>query len=233
MGLLLLLMGFLSLYLQCASCFTIPGKFASSATLGQQLVSIPPFMNDNGNLTVTYFFESDNYVSLASLKRVQVHRYDINTTDDYCSIDVQFTGVWIWESECTKISKGNNCSVALSKDGDLQVLDGSSVAWSTNTSGKGVQFIELLNSGDLALLDSSNATVWKISDHNFKNVDQVCSAATPGSEGSSASPSMQEPSGPEAAAEGPALASQSSASSLMPAVVAIFLSAASATLFLG
>ncbi|KAJ7538517.1 hypothetical protein O6H91_11G052300 [Diphasiastrum complanatum] len=178
MALLLLLMSFLSLYLQCASCFTILGKFASSATLGQQLVTIAPFMNDNNNLTVSLFLLSDNYLSLASLKRAQVHRDDINTTEDYCNIDVEAAGLWIWESGCTKISQGNTCSVALSKDGDLQVLDGNSVAWSTGTSGKGVQSLKLQNSGDLVLLDSSNAIVWKSSDHNFQN-DQVCTAGTP------------------------------------------------------
>ncbi|KAJ7538516.1 hypothetical protein O6H91_11G052200 [Diphasiastrum complanatum] len=204
-------------------------------------------MSDDNNLTVSVFLLSDTHLSLASLKRAQVHRYDVNATEDYCNIDVEVAGFWIWESGCTKISKGNTCSLALSKNGDLQLLDGNSVAWSTGTSGKDVRSLQLLNSGDLVLLDSSNAIVWNNSDHNFKNVDQACTAGTPMTTpipaptpcselGSSSNgpASMQEPSGPEASAEGPALASHSSASSLIPAIIAIFLAvSASSTLFLG
>lgn len=47
----------------------------------------------------------------------------------------------------------------------LAHADGSNVLWSTNTTGKGVTRMELLDTGNLVLVNAENKTVWQSFDH--------------------------------------------------------------------
>ncbi len=57
------------------------------------------------------------------------------------------------------------CSLKLGLDGNLVLSQSGSAIWSSQTANKGVQSIQLLNSGNLVLLTSAQAIVWQSFDH--------------------------------------------------------------------
>ncbi|KAI6674065.1 hypothetical protein NL676_001971 [Syzygium grande] len=61
---------------------------------------------------------------------------------------------------------GENATLELTVEGDLILTDvDGSVAWSTNTKGMSVAGMNLTDTGNLAVFDKNNATVWQSFDH--------------------------------------------------------------------
>jgi hypothetical protein len=72
--------------------------------------------------------------------------------------------VWIANRD-KPISQSDNLSFKL--DGNLMLTSSanSEVVWSTNTSGYGAVKMQMQDSGNLALLDKDNNTIWQSFDH--------------------------------------------------------------------
>ncbi|KAK3034450.1 hypothetical protein RJ639_034687 [Escallonia herrerae] len=61
---------------------------------------------------------------------------------------------------------GINATLRLTQEGDLLLADSNGrLAWSTNTTGKGVSGLNLTDTGNLVLLDQNNAIVWQSFNH--------------------------------------------------------------------
>lgn len=95
-----------------------------------------------------------------------------------CTLTVQHVPsalqVWVANfynaSSSTSTSSSPNCSLALQKDGDLQLRESGNLAWNSGTAANGVKSIQLLGSGNLVLVNGTNSnvskeTVWQSFDH--------------------------------------------------------------------
>ncbi|OWM78754.1 hypothetical protein CDL15_Pgr002925 [Punica granatum] len=71
----------------------------------------------------------------------------------------------VWSTKRNSPVKFNSM-LELRSDGDLAMKDADgTTAWSSNTSGKSVAGMSLMESGNLMLLDKNNETVWESFDH--------------------------------------------------------------------
>ncbi|PHU12546.1 hypothetical protein BC332_19476 [Capsicum chinense] len=89
----------------------------------------------------------------------------INSISQITSPTIGFPQV-VWSANRSKLVKINS-TLQLTSGGDL-VLRGvdSTLAWSTNTTGKSVVGLSLTVEGNLVLFDSKNGTVWKSFNHS-------------------------------------------------------------------
>ncbi|OVA18550.1 hypothetical protein BVC80_1831g87 [Macleaya cordata] len=87
---------------------------------------------------------------------------------DFCYIQVQESGVSVWESECTPVSNVNTCSLVFS-DAGLEIFDGSNSAWDNDVDGDDLETLELMDSGDMQIRDKDGELVWKASDNPIIN----------------------------------------------------------------
>ncbi|KAF3678600.1 hypothetical protein FXO37_04297 [Capsicum annuum] len=89
----------------------------------------------------------------------------INSISQITSPAIGFPQV-VWSANRSKLVKINS-TLQLTSGGDL-VLRGveSTLAWSTNTTGKSVVGLSLTVEGNLVLFDSKNGTVWKSFNHS-------------------------------------------------------------------
>ncbi|GLJ14940.1 hypothetical protein SUGI_0243820 [Cryptomeria japonica] len=80
-----------------------------------------------------------------------------------CRLEVVQDGFVMWKSGCTRrFVPVDMCVIFLSNDGDLLLSDGmGTVGWSTNTSNRGVKFIQLKRSGNLVLRNRFRRMVWQ------------------------------------------------------------------------
>ncbi|KAJ4966514.1 hypothetical protein NE237_018363 [Protea cynaroides] len=99
--------------------------------------------------------------------------------NDFCYIQVQEAGQSVWESDCAPVSSENTCSLVFDDQG-LEIFDGSNSMWNTNANADNfLQTLELVDSGDMRLMDKDGNLAWKASDNPQAN--QNCgSIGSPG-----------------------------------------------------
>ncbi|XP_042483911.1 uncharacterized protein LOC122064266 [Macadamia integrifolia] len=99
--------------------------------------------------------------------------------NDFCYIQVQEAGQSVWESDCTPVSSENMCSLVFDDQG-LEIFDGSTSMWNTNADADNfLQTLELVDSGDMRLIDKDGNLAWRASDNPQAN--QNCgSMGSPG-----------------------------------------------------
>ncbi|KAF6154827.1 hypothetical protein GIB67_033856 [Kingdonia uniflora] len=99
---------------------------------------------------------------------------------DFCYVQVQDSGVPVWESECASVSNVNTCSLVFS-DAGLEIFDGSRSTWNTdvNDNNQHLETLVLIDSGDMQIRDKDGELVWKASENPI--VNQNCgSIGAPG-----------------------------------------------------
>ncbi|XP_020591422.1 uncharacterized protein LOC110032209 [Phalaenopsis equestris] len=85
--------------------------------------------------------------------------------NDFCFIQVEDTnsGDSVWESECAPVRTSNTCTL-LFDDNGLQVLDGSREAWSAEVNAFHPNTLQLVDLGDMIIIDKDGEVAWKGSD---------------------------------------------------------------------
>lgn len=90
---------------------------------------------------------------------------------DFCYVQVRETktGQSVWESECTPMSTANTCSLVFSDQG-LEIFDGSRSAWDTGVDvSVHLEFLEMVDEGDMRIRDQNGDLVWRASDDPRSN----------------------------------------------------------------
>ncbi|KAL5550669.1 hypothetical protein UlMin_000845 [Ulmus minor] len=80
-----------------------------------------------------------------------------------CSMEIFLGDVKVWNSgHYSKFFMSDRCLLELSQDGDLRLKGPKDrVGWRSGTSGQGVERLEILNSGNLVLVDGLNRIKWQ------------------------------------------------------------------------
>ncbi|XP_042467171.1 uncharacterized protein LOC122050318 [Zingiber officinale] len=186
---------FLFFLLISVSCFSVfPSSLAAdSAAAGaaipsgtilrkikqQILATLPPNCPPNSAVP---FLASPSGKFIASLVRLGTAPGAGGLGNDFCFIQVHdsATGAAAWESSCQPVSSANACSLVLCDLG-IAVFDGSRDAWDTgaDSSNNFPASLELVDLGDMRVIDKDGELVWKASDE--PRVNQRC--GLPGSPG--------------------------------------------------
>ncbi|KAG8074249.1 hypothetical protein GUJ93_ZPchr0006g40739 [Zizania palustris] len=148
---------------------TSPTGTIQRETKQQILASIPPHWQENPVLVLTspsgkyaaYFLRSQTAPGAGGLGA------------DFCYVEVLDTsdpgaeGRSVWESDCLAVSTVNTCTLVFSWKG-LEVFDGSNSVWHTHDtksdSQNFLQTLELVDEGDMRILDKGGELAWKASD---------------------------------------------------------------------
>ncbi|CAL4921752.1 unnamed protein product [Urochloa decumbens] len=201
------LISFLPRIAMClALAFLIPSNAVATAapagviervTKQQILASIPPHWDENPVL----FLKSPSGKYAAYFLRSQTTPGAGGLGADFCYVEVLDTTApgaearSVWESECLAVSTVNTCALVFSWNG-LEVFDGSNSVWHTHDAesddGNFLQTLQLVDQGDMRILDKGGELAWKASDE--PRAAQHC--GMPGSPGlASALPPFAEPIG--------------------------------------
>ncbi|RRT71790.1 hypothetical protein B296_00035148 [Ensete ventricosum] len=147
-------------------------------TKQQILATVPP--NPSGNTEPFLTSPSGKYVGY--LLRRETAPGAGGLGNDFCYIQIQeaASGASVWESECEPVSSANACSLVFC-DAGLAVFDGSNPVWDTGASDHNnfPATLELVDHGDMRVIDKDGELVWKASDD--ARVNQHC--GLPGSPG--------------------------------------------------
>ncbi|KAL6867506.1 hypothetical protein ACP4OV_015530 [Aristida adscensionis] len=176
---------------------TAPAGTLERATKQQILASIPPHWDENPVL----FLTSPSGKYAAYFMRSQTAPGAGGLGADFCYVEVLDTaapgaeGRSVWESECMAVSTVNTCALVFSWNG-LEVFDGSTSVWHTHDARSDdhnfLQTLELVDEGDMRILDKGGELAWKASDE--PRAAQRC--GMPGSPGlATALPPFAEPIG--------------------------------------
>lgn len=176
---------------------TSPTGTIQRETKQQILASIPPHWQENPVL----FLTSPSGKYTAYFLRSQTAPGAGGLGADFCYVEVLDTsdpgaeGRSVWESECLAVSTVNTCSLVFSWKG-LEVFDGSNSVWHTHDtqsdSQNFLETLELVDEGDMRILDKGGELAWKASDE--PRAAQHC--GMPGSPGlASAFPPFAQPIG--------------------------------------
>ncbi|KAL5728654.1 hypothetical protein ACHQM5_001716 [Ranunculus cassubicifolius] len=132
---------------------SIPPSHETTPTGSSQLVLTSP----SGKYTVFFLRRESNYGAGGF-------------GSDFCYVQVQDSGVSVWESECTTVSNINTCSLVFTEAG-LEIFDGSRSAWNTDVEDDDahLESIELLDSGDMRIRNKDGDLKWKASDNPIAN----------------------------------------------------------------
>ncbi|GMH26375.1 hypothetical protein Nepgr_028218 [Nepenthes gracilis] len=147
-----------------AFCFLVLLFFAiccckSEISVGYRLTLAVPIELIEGFLGEAYLMETDqmpvNFKTALSVEAVD-GRYT-------CSLGVFLGGVKVWTSgHRSKFYTTETCVLELAEDGDLHLKGADErVGWRTGTSGQGVEKLQLLESGNLALIDTMAKIRWQ------------------------------------------------------------------------
>ncbi|KAJ0974266.1 hypothetical protein J5N97_016231 [Dioscorea zingiberensis] len=155
---------------------TTPSGTIERITKQQILASIPPATADNSQP----FLSSPSGKYTAYLFRHETAPSAGGFGNDFCYIQVQETssGQSLWESECAPVSTENSCSLIFDENG-LDVFDGSTPAWDTGAENENLKTLQLVDEGDMRIVDRDGELAWKASDDPRAN--QGC--GLPGSAG--------------------------------------------------
>ncbi|CAD5190225.1 unnamed protein product [Musa acuminata subsp. malaccensis] len=147
-------------------------------TKQQILATVPP--NPSGNTEPFLTSPLGKYVGY--LLRRETAPGAGGMGNDFCYIQIQeaASGASVWESECEPVSSANACSLVFC-DAGLALFDGSNPVWDTGASGHNnfPATLELVDHGDMRVIDKDGELVWKASDD--ARVNQHC--GLPGSPG--------------------------------------------------
>ncbi|XP_062209182.1 uncharacterized protein LOC133910960 [Phragmites australis] len=176
---------------------TAPAGTLERETKQQILASIPPHWQENPVL----FLTSPSGKYAAYFMRSQTTPGAGGLGADFCYVEVLDTtapgaeGRSVWESECMAVSTVNTCALVFSWNG-LEVFDGSNSVWHTHDARSDdhnfLQTLELVDEGDMRILDKGGELAWKASDE--PRAAQHC--GMPGSPGLAAAlPPFAEPIG--------------------------------------
>lgn len=173
--------------------FVFPSSLADDAAAGaaipsgtilrkikqQILATLPPDCPPN---SAAPFLASPSGKFIASLVRRGTAPGAGGLGNDFCFIQVHdsATGAAAWESSCQPVSSANACSLVLCDLG-IAVFDGSRDAWDTGADNNNnfPASLELVDLGDMRVIDKDGELVWKASDEPRAN--QHC--GLPGSPG--------------------------------------------------
>uniref|UniRef100_A0A0D9VRU6 non-specific serine/threonine protein kinase n=1 Tax=Leersia perrieri TaxID=77586 RepID=A0A0D9VRU6_9ORYZ len=191
--------------LALAAVLLLPSHATATSSTGtiqretkqQILATIPPHWQENPVL----FLTSPSGKYTAYFLRSQTAPGAGGLGADFCYVEVLDTsepgaeGRSVWESECLAVSTVNTCSLVFSWKG-LEVFDGSNSVWHTHDtqsdSQNFLETLELVDEGDMRILDKGGELAWKASDE--PRAAQHC--GLPGSPGlASAFPPFAEPIG--------------------------------------
>ncbi|CAO2839216.1 unnamed protein product [Amaranthus hypochondriacus] len=80
-----------------------------------------------------------------------------------CSLQVFLGNVMVWSSgHATKFFTSDTCVLELTKFGDLRLIGvNDEIGWRTGTSGQGVEKLQLLDTGNLVLVDEKQNIKWQ------------------------------------------------------------------------
>ncbi|XP_043710059.1 uncharacterized protein LOC122658955 [Telopea speciosissima] len=182
---------FLSLLILLSSSVSLVQALVPAGTIDrtvkqQILASLPPEQHDGTNPTTLVssgpsqlFLTSPSGKYAAFLLRRPTVLGAGGFGNDFCYIQVQEAGQSMWESDCVPVSSVNTCSLVFDDQG-LEVFDGSTSMWNTNANANNfLQTLELVDSGDMRLIDKDGNLAWKASDNPQAN--QNCgSIGSPG-----------------------------------------------------
>uniref|UniRef100_J3LLX7 non-specific serine/threonine protein kinase n=1 Tax=Oryza brachyantha TaxID=4533 RepID=J3LLX7_ORYBR len=160
-----------------ALAFLLPSHAAATSATGtiqretkqQILAAIPPHWEENPVL----FLTSPSGKYAAYFLRSQTTPGAGGLGADFCYVEVLDTSVpgaegrSVWESECLAVSTVNTCALVFSWKG-LEVQDGSNSVWHTHDtqsdSKNYLETLELVDEGDMRILDKGGELAWKASD---------------------------------------------------------------------
>jgi hypothetical protein len=176
---------------------TVPAGMLQRVTKQQILASIPPHWDENPVL----FLTSPSGKYAAYFVRTQTTPGAGGLGADFCFVQVLDTSAHgesarsVWESDCMAVSTVNTCALVFSWEG-LEVFDGSTSVWHTHDassdSNNFLQTLQLVDQGDMRILDKGGELAWKASDQ--PRAGQHC--GSPGSPGlASPLPTFAEPLG--------------------------------------
>ncbi|OVA06305.1 hypothetical protein BVC80_8889g20 [Macleaya cordata] len=173
-----LLLIFISSSLFFLSQALTPAGTIERVTKQQLLASIPPSHEPTPTGSSQLFLTSPSGKYGVFLVRRETSIGAGGFGSDFCYIQVQDSGISVWESECTPVSNVNTCSLMFS-DAGLEIFDGSRSAWDGDVDGEDLETLELLDIGDMRIRDKDGEQVWKASDNPI--VNQNCgSIGAPG-----------------------------------------------------
>ncbi|GJN08485.1 hypothetical protein PR202_ga26411 [Eleusine coracana subsp. coracana] len=182
---------------QPAAATGVPAGTLQRVTKQHILASIPPHWDENPVL----FLTSPSGKYAAYFVRTQTTPGAGGLGADFCFVQVLDTsapgeeGRSVWESDCMAVSTVNTCALVFSWEG-LEVFDGSNSVWHTQNaesdSGNFLETLQLVDQGDMRILDKGGELAWKASDQ--PRAAQHC--GMPGSPGlNSPLPTFAEPVG--------------------------------------
>lgn len=143
-----------------AAAPTIPSGKIYRSTKQQILATIPPASTDPVPFLTSL---SGKYTAL--LLRTPTAPGAGGFGNDFCIIQVQDTETKqaLWESECAPVSTSNACTLIFDDDG-LEVFDGAVSVYSTDADGNHVNELELVDQGDMRIIDKDGELSWKATD---------------------------------------------------------------------
>nr|GLL36818.1 G-type lectin S-receptor-like serine/threonine-protein kinase SD2-5 [Ipomoea trifida] len=143
---------FLVQWLACGCC-------TSDVHVGYQVTVAVPIEYSRGFVGRAFLMETDQKV-LNFKAAISVEAVDEKYT---CSLDVFLGDVKVWSSgHLSQFYTTENCILELTQNGDLRLKgQRGSVGWRTGTFGQGVKRLNLLQTGNLVLVDSQNMIKWQ------------------------------------------------------------------------
>ncbi|KAI3872940.1 hypothetical protein MKW92_002844 [Papaver armeniacum] len=173
------LMFFVSSSLFILSQAITPAGTIERITKQQLLASIPPNVGPTPAGSSQLFLTSPSGKYSVFLLRRETTLGAGGFGSDFCYMQVQDSGVSVWESECTPVSTANTCSLVFG-EGGLEIFDGSSSAWDGDVDGdEPLETLEILDTGDMRIRDKEGQLQWRASDNPI--VNQNCgSIGAPG-----------------------------------------------------
>lgn len=147
----------------------VPAGTLQRVTKQHILASIPPHWDENPVL----FLTSPSGKYAAYFVRTQTKPGAGGLGADFCFVQVVDTTApgeearSVWESDCMAVSTVNTCALVFSWEG-LEVFDGSTSVWHTHEaesdSHNFLQTLQLVDQGDMRILDKGGELAWKASD---------------------------------------------------------------------
>ncbi|PIA45544.1 hypothetical protein AQUCO_01600025v1 [Aquilegia coerulea] len=147
-----------------------PAGTVERVTKQQLLASIPPSHESTPTGSSQLFLTSPAGKYSVYLLRRESSIGAGGFGSDFCYVQVQDSGVSVWESECTTVSNVNTCSLVFS-DAGLEIFDGSRSAWDTDVEDDDahIETLVLMDTGDMQIRNKDGDLKWRASDSPIVN----------------------------------------------------------------
>ncbi|KAL5728653.1 hypothetical protein ACHQM5_001715 [Ranunculus cassubicifolius] len=147
-----------------------PAGTIERTTKQQILASIPPSHETKPTGSSHLFLTSPSGKYTVFFLRRESNYGAGGFGSDFCYVQVQDSGESVWESECTAVSNVNTCTLVFT-DAGLEIFDGSKSAWNTDVEDDDahLESMELLDSGDMRIMNKNGDLKWKASDNPIAN----------------------------------------------------------------